>query len=99
MTDWKQQTFLGNFLQRGTKTLAGVPRAMRVKRIYFRTREIIAHCDAGENEKTKKKPHQKALMMMMSTQTLILSRRAGRTPSTPAWRLVLARNRKNSHPQ
>lgn len=56
MTDWKQQTFLGNFLPRGTKTLAGVPRARRVKRIYFRKRETIARCDAGENERTKKNP-------------------------------------------
>lgn len=61
MTDWKQQTFLGNFLQRGTKTLAGVPGAMRVKRIYFRTREIIACCDAGENEKTTTKKPPKSI--------------------------------------
>lgn len=67
MRDWKQQTFLGNFLQRGTKTLAGIHRASRVKIIYFRMRERTACYNAGENEK-KKKP-QKAFMMRMTMMT------------------------------
>lgn len=55
MRDWRQQTFLGSFLQKGTKTLAVFHGASRVKRIYFRMRETIACYNAGENEKRVQK--------------------------------------------
>lgn len=48
--DWRRQTFLGSFLQRGTKTLAAVHRARRVKGIYFRMRKTAACYNAGEND-------------------------------------------------
>lgn len=51
---WRQPAFLRSFLQRGTKMLAVVPGAKRVKRIYLRMGGITAHCNAGERGKKKK---------------------------------------------
>lgn len=48
---WRQPAFLRSFLQRGTKMLAVVPRAKRVKRIYLRMEGITVHCNDGEREK------------------------------------------------
>lgn len=45
---WRQPAFLRSFLQRGTKMLAVVSRAKRVKRIYLRMGGITAY---GEREK------------------------------------------------